>query len=273
MKCSLGISNFLEEISSLSYSIVFLYFFALITEEGFLISPCYFLELCIQKLISFLFSFAFSFSSFLSYLFVRPPQTTILPFCIYFSWGCSPVQCHESLSIVLQPICLLDLIPWVYLSLPLYNHKGFDLAHTWMVRWFSLLSSILSLNFAKKLWGNKMAMQKCLHHSKGKWLSIYNSVPSPGGINVWAVSCTFFQKPTNRGTQPKQATNHDLERPKIQETGNPAQQEAKGLSRTLKNGDPGWQSLEQICCLQKELFHKKIKLMKYPLNWNIFRKN
>ena len=38
MKCSLGISNFLEEISSLSHSVVFLYFFALITEEGFLIS-------------------------------------------------------------------------------------------------------------------------------------------------------------------------------------------------------------------------------------------
>ena len=33
MKCSLGISNFLEEISSLSNSIVFLYFFALITEN------------------------------------------------------------------------------------------------------------------------------------------------------------------------------------------------------------------------------------------------
>ena len=45
MKCSLGISNFLEEISSLSHSIVFLYFFALIAEEGFLISPCYSLEL------------------------------------------------------------------------------------------------------------------------------------------------------------------------------------------------------------------------------------
>jgi len=40
MKCSLGISNFLEEISSLSHSVVFLYFFALITEEGFLMSPC-----------------------------------------------------------------------------------------------------------------------------------------------------------------------------------------------------------------------------------------
>ena len=41
MKCSLGISNFLEEISSLSRSIVFLYFFALVTEEGFLISSHY----------------------------------------------------------------------------------------------------------------------------------------------------------------------------------------------------------------------------------------
>ena len=49
MKCSLDISNFPEEISSLSYSIfLFLYFFALIAEEGFLISPCYSLELYIQ---------------------------------------------------------------------------------------------------------------------------------------------------------------------------------------------------------------------------------
>ena len=36
MKCSLGISNFLEEFSSLSHSVVFLYFSALITEEAFL---------------------------------------------------------------------------------------------------------------------------------------------------------------------------------------------------------------------------------------------
>ena len=70
MKYSLVISNFLEEISSLSDSIVSLYIFALITEEDFLISPCYPLELCIQMGISFLFSFAFSFSSFLSYLSV-----------------------------------------------------------------------------------------------------------------------------------------------------------------------------------------------------------
>ena len=54
MKCCLGISNFLEEISSLSHSVVFLYFFAFIAEEGFLISPCYSLELCIQMDVSFL---------------------------------------------------------------------------------------------------------------------------------------------------------------------------------------------------------------------------
>ena len=58
MKYSLDISTFPEEISSLSHFIVFLYFFALISEEGFLISPCCSLELCIQMDISFLFSFA-----------------------------------------------------------------------------------------------------------------------------------------------------------------------------------------------------------------------
>ena len=73
---------------------------------------------------------------FYSQLFVRPPQTTILPFCFSFIWGwswsLSPVECHKPRSIVLQALCLSDLIPWIYLSLPLYNRKGFDLSHTWM---------------------------------------------------------------------------------------------------------------------------------------------
>ena len=55
-------------IPSLSHSVVFLYFFALIAEECFLISSCYSFEHCIQMLISFLFSFAFCFSSFHSFL-------------------------------------------------------------------------------------------------------------------------------------------------------------------------------------------------------------
>ena len=42
MKCSFGISDFLEQISRLSHSIAFLYFFALIIEGGFLISKAAF---------------------------------------------------------------------------------------------------------------------------------------------------------------------------------------------------------------------------------------
>ena len=83
MKYSLGISNFLEEISSLSHSIVFLYFFATFTLEGFLISPCYSLELCIEMCISLLLCLLLLY---FSQIFVRPPQTAILPFCISFSW-------------------------------------------------------------------------------------------------------------------------------------------------------------------------------------------
>ena len=55
MKCSLGISNFLEEVSSLSHSIVFLSFFTLITEEGFL-SLCAILLSSAFKLVYLSFS-------------------------------------------------------------------------------------------------------------------------------------------------------------------------------------------------------------------------
>ena len=47
---------------------------------------------------------------FFSQLFVRPPQTAILPFFISFSWGWFwsplPVQCYEPLSIVLQALSI-----------------------------------------------------------------------------------------------------------------------------------------------------------------------
>ena len=70
------------------------------------------LELCIQMDISFLYPFLFFCFPFfpfilppLSQLFVRPPQTSILPFCISFSWGwfwsLPPVQWYEPPSIVL----------------------------------------------------------------------------------------------------------------------------------------------------------------------------
>ena len=58
----------------------FPYCFALITEEGFFISPWYALELCIHFGISFFLSFAFCFSSFLSYLYGRLRQAFYLSF-------------------------------------------------------------------------------------------------------------------------------------------------------------------------------------------------
>ena len=70
MKCSFGISNFLEEISSLSHFIDFLYFFALITEEGFLISPCYSLELCIHMGIAICKASSDSHFAFLHFFFL-----------------------------------------------------------------------------------------------------------------------------------------------------------------------------------------------------------
>ena len=131
MKYSLDISNFLEEIPSLSHPTVFLYFFALITEEGFLISPCYPLEFCIQMGISLLFSFAFLFL-FFSQLFVRPPQTTFLHFAfLHFSFlrmVLITASCMMLQTFIHSFSCTLsDLIPRIYLSLPLYNCKLFDL--------------------------------------------------------------------------------------------------------------------------------------------------
>ena len=103
--------------------------------EGLLISPCYSLELCIHFDTYFPFSFASCFSFFLSYL-LRPPQTTTLPSCISFSlgwfWSLPPGQCYKLLSIVIQALCLPDLIPWNYLSPLLYDLNRFDLGHTWM---------------------------------------------------------------------------------------------------------------------------------------------
>ena len=70
MKISLGISNFLEEISSLSHSIAFLYFFALIMEAGFI--------------------FFFKFFKFIFYFYL------LLLFIFYFSilyWFCHTSTC------------------------------------------------------------------------------------------------------------------------------------------------------------------------------------
>ena len=97
MKYSLGICHFLEEISSLSHSGVFIYFFALITEELFLISPCYSLELCIQMDISFIFSFVFA--SLLFTAICKASSGSHFAYLHFFPGGwLIPVSCIMSLS-------------------------------------------------------------------------------------------------------------------------------------------------------------------------------
>ena len=111
MKCSLVISSFPEEISSVSLSIVFLYFFAFITEEGFLISPCYSLELRIQM--ESIFPFLFCLCLFTA--ICKASSDNQFAFLHFFFLGMVSItassQCHEPLSIVLQALCLSDLIP------------------------------------------------------------------------------------------------------------------------------------------------------------------
>ena len=61
----------------------------------------------------------------------------LVHFSWWLFWSLPHVQCYEPPSIVPQGFCLSDLTPWVYLSLPLYNHKGFDLGYTqqWPQAW------------------------------------------------------------------------------------------------------------------------------------------
>ena len=126
-KCSLGISNLLEEISSLSHSIVFLYLHWSL-RKAFL-SPCYSLEFCIQmvylsfshlSLASLLFSAVWKASSenhfaflhfFFSGMVLITASRTMLQTSVHSSSG--------TLSIRSNPLN--------HLSLLLYNHKGFHL--------------------------------------------------------------------------------------------------------------------------------------------------
>ena len=134
MKCSPGIS-----IIFLKKSLVFpiLLFSSICTDHWGRLSYLSLLFFGTPHSNGYLSPFLLCFSLiFLAQLSVKLPQSHFA-FYISFSWGwswfLSPVQCHKPPSIVLQALCISDLIPWIYLSLSLYNCKGFNLGHTWMV--------------------------------------------------------------------------------------------------------------------------------------------
>ena len=144
MKYSLGISNFLEKISSLSPSIDFVYFFALIAEEGFLISPCYSLELCIQMLISFLFSFAFRFPFFFTAI-CKASSDSHFAFLHFFFLGM--ILIPDQLYVYIYP-SLLGLLQASSHPTPLGHHRapiGAPCAVTAGSHWLSLLHMLVYL--------------------------------------------------------------------------------------------------------------------------------
>ena len=116
MKCSLDISNFLEEISSLCHSVFSLYFFALDTEEGFLLCPILwksifkwvYLSFSPLLLASLLYSAICKASSdnhfaFLHFFFLGMVLITVS--CV-MSW----TSVHSSSG------TLSELIPWISLN-------------------------------------------------------------------------------------------------------------------------------------------------------------
>ena len=99
-QCSLGISNFLAEISSLSHSIVFLYFFALTTEEGFS-SLLAILWNSAFKWVSFLFSFVLA--SLLFTAICKASPDSHFPFLHFFFLGMVTYIWSPKVLTVLQP--------------------------------------------------------------------------------------------------------------------------------------------------------------------------
>ena len=102
--------NFLEEISSLSYSIVFLciFFFFLHFSHKKAFLPLLVFSGTLYS-IGCIFPFSLCLSLlFFSQLFVRPSQIASLPSCIPFSWDwfwwSPPVQCYALPSIFLQTL-------------------------------------------------------------------------------------------------------------------------------------------------------------------------
>ena len=118
-----SVANFLEEISSLSHSIVFLYLH-------------WSLRKALLSLLALLWnSSPLSFASLLFAAICKPSSEKHASFLHFFFLGMVLILASyimSQISIHSSSGTLSDLIPWICLSLPLHNRKWFDLGHTWM---------------------------------------------------------------------------------------------------------------------------------------------
>ena len=70
-----------------------------------------------------------SVRSLLFLFFIVPILTWNVPFMVLVTASYTVLRTSACSSSYTLP----NLVPWIYLSPPLYNHKGCDLGHTWMV--------------------------------------------------------------------------------------------------------------------------------------------
>ena len=127
--------------------------------------------------VSTLFSFAFSISPFFTYFKASSDKhfAFLHFFFLGWSWSLPLVQWNEPPTIVLQALCLSDVILWIYFSLPVYNCKGFDLGHTSGFPYFLQFKS----QFCHK---NFMIWAIVSSHSCFCWL--YRAFPSLAANNL-----------------------------------------------------------------------------------------
>ena len=88
------------------------------------------MELCIQMLISFLFSLPLA--SLLFSAICKTSSDNHFAFLYFFFLGMVLITASCTMartSVHSSSGTLSDQIPWICLSLPLYNRKGFDLGH------------------------------------------------------------------------------------------------------------------------------------------------
>ena len=90
-----------------------------------------------------------------------------------------PVSCTMfQISIHSSSGTLSDLIPWIYLSRPLYSHKRFDLGH---IEWFSGFPYFLQF---KSGFGNKEFMVWATVSSWSCFCWLYRASPSLAAKNI-----------------------------------------------------------------------------------------
>ena len=167
----LDISNFPKETSSLSPSVVFLYFHSSL-KKAVLLSLLFFGTL---HLVLCTFPFPPCFS-LLSSAVCKASSNNHFAFLLFFplGWFCLllPVQYCGPPSTDLQAHGLLDLIPWIYSSPPLSIYRGFDFKSYLAGLAISPAFFSLSLNFAKNIWWSEPQSApslvfadyiKCLH--------------------------------------------------------------------------------------------------------------